>query len=168
MRLQNEKLEFCIYFDVVTVKMPHLTLLQWQYVSNCKKSLALRTFKHNHTLLELSQQTSIVPFVVVHFYHDLLWTWNTSIVWVQFLKYSKTPQALNACPAEAVRNQSVLVHFQKVTNDFPLGFTVSPAHITPTTNPWHPHPSPLNSLPSGWSGADQSQRRINASDWAVA
>lgn len=77
MRLQNEKLEFCIYFDVVTVKMPRFTLLQWQYVSNCKKSLALRTFKHNHSLLELSQQTSIVLFfffVDFHFYHDLLWT----------------------------------------------------------------------------------------------
>lgn len=72
---------------------------------------------------------------------------------------------MNPCPTEAVRNQSVLVRFPEVTNDFPLGLTVSPAHITPTVNP----DPPLTHTPFlPGSGANQSQRRIDASDWAVA
>lgn len=53
-------------------------------------------------------------------------------------------------PTEAVRNQKLLVRFQEVTNDFPLGFTVSQAHITPlpnTVNPRPPSSPPIPFLP---------------------
>lgn len=50
---------------------------------------------------------------------------------------------MNPHPTEAARNQRVLVRFLEVTNDFPLGFTASPAHITPTTQTQTPTPPPL-------------------------
>lgn len=60
-------------------------------------------------------------------------------------------RAMNQHPIEAITNQSVLLRFQEMTNDFPLGFTVSPAHITPAPNSDTPltHPPTANSLPSG-------------------
>ncbi len=130
------RLLFCIRNDVVTVRMSHwhlysgnMSLINWK--QSPKEILDLSTFQHKS-----KNPSFFVPLFYIMTFVNLMASkklYEIRILWV--LSVLKPHTVMNACPTEAVRNQSVLARFLEVTNEFPLGFTVSPAHITPTANP---------------------------------
>lgn len=105
--------------------------------SHCNKSILLSFHFH--------------CFISWPFCTTWLQKWNARCLWVlSSVKLSETTHVMNPCPTEADRNQSVPMLFQEVTNDFPLGFTVSPAHIARTAPPsthHHHQPTPHPFLP---------------------